>query len=119
MTIERAAEVILKSRFMGYLSREAIGLHRKRETVEWQQAMHAAQALSDAGLLAGGWRPIVTHDGSEEYVLIAEPDGCVSEARLLDDGRGWWARNNDPTDHWGEERFPTHFQPLPLPPAEV
>jgi len=66
-----------------------------------------------------GWRPIETHDGSEAHVLIAEADGSVLEARLLDDGRGWWARNNDPTDHWGEECFPTHWQPLPEPPLQI
>jgi len=63
-----------------------------------------------------GWQPIETHDGSNSYVLIAEPTGFVCMARLLDDGQGWWERNNDPTDHWGGECDPTHWMPLPQPP---
>ena len=66
---------------------------------------------------ADGWRGIETHDGSSDHVLIAEGDGSVCEARLLDDGRGWWERNNDPTDAWGYECNPTHWMPLPAAPT--
>lgn len=87
------------------------------------KAVHDAYALADAilALLStppSGWQPIETAPKDGTMVLIADArDGYVCEARHLDEGRGWWARNNDPTDYWGEEIFPTHWMPLPQPPA--
>lgn len=52
-----------------------------------------------------------------EYVLIAEEDGSVYEARITDDG--WYARNNDSTDHWGRALEPVAWMPLPTYPLSA
>lgn len=31
---------------------------------------------------------------------------------------GWWEMNNSSTDAWGGVDYPTHWMPLPPPPAE-
>lgn len=67
--------------------------------------------------VAGEWQPIDTAPMDEEgtHVLIAQ-DGDVVEARFILE-HGWWSRGNDPSDHWGEEWFPTHWMPLPAAPC--
>ena len=55
-------------------------------------------------------------DGSPVLVgHAAEQWRC--EARLSP-GVGWYEFNNDPIDAWGRELFPTHWMPLPEPPAK-
>lgn len=62
-----------------------------------------------------GWRPIESapKDGTEVQLARGQH---VYVGRYLD-GEGWWEVNNDPTDGWGDEVLPTHWQPLaePLP----
>lgn len=48
-------------------------------------------------------------------VLVAE-GAAVDEARWHADERQWWWAGNDPTDAWGEQVHPDHWQPLPMPP---
>lgn len=45
----------------------------------------------------------------------AKPRYVVGEMHLTEDG--WYWANNDSTDHWGDRIYPTHWQPLPAPPA--
>lgn len=64
-----------------------------------------------------GWLPIESapKDGTDILIWCA-PWSCGSEARYIED-EGWWLANNHPTDHWGDQKYPTHWQPLPAPPG--
>lgn len=61
------------------------------------------------------WRPIETAPKDGKNVLIASGSGEVGEARFHGED-GWWWINNDPTDAWGSEVYPTHWMPLPAQP---
>lgn len=79
-----------------------------------------ADAILALRLSSGGqgWQDIATAPGDADnpvYVLIAEADGGVCEARITEDG--WYMLNNDATDCWGGECFPTHWMSLPEPPS--
>lgn len=73
----------------------------------------ARAALSEAK--AGGWQPIETapKDGTSilGYWLGGQHD-CAIHATKFIRGR-WWATNED-----FPQREPTHWQPLPAPPAQ-
>lgn len=66
-----------------------------------------------------GWQPIETapKDGTE-IIIGHDKKGWRTVARWLDDGEGFFEVNNDPSDSWGwGSMMPTHWQPLPSPPA--
>ena len=80
----------------------------------WKRdAASARAALSEAK--AGGWQPIETapKDGTSilGYWLGGQHD-CAIHATKFIRGR-WWATNED-----FPQREPTHWQPLPAPPAQ-
>lgn len=64
-----------------------------------------------------GWLPIESapKDGTDVLIWCA-PWSCGSEARYIED-EGWWLANNHPADYWGDQKYPTHWQPLPAPPG--
>lgn len=88
---------------------------------------HAAMAAplppAVAPAPSGGWQPIETHDGSAEPVLVAFVETArrkrprksfVAEAEYRD-GLWWWPNDYDSC----VDPAPTHWQPLPLPPAST
>jgi hypothetical protein len=68
------------------------------------------------------WQPIETapKDGAEILLGFAGEKWIV-QGRWVGDYKArdgaWWALNNDPTDAWGGELYPTHWMPLPSPPT--
>jgi hypothetical protein len=58
-----------------------------------------------------GWQPIETAP-KDECVLVCDGNYVV-EARFKSEEDGWWEINNDPTDAWGDQLYPTRWQPLP------
>ena len=80
---------------------------------EKQARANASASLSEAK--AGGWQPIETapKDGTSilGYWLGGQHD-CAIHATKFIRGR-WWATNED-----FPQREPTHWQPLPAPPAQ-
>ena len=62
------------------------------------------------------WQPIETAPKDEFHVLVAT-QGYVTAAVWHSHAAGWYETNNDPTDAWGFELFPTHWMPLPAPPT--
>lgn len=65
---------------------------------------------------ARGWRTIESAPRDGAQVMIAVAGKWVSIGRWHDDDHQWREINNDPTDAWGVELYPTHWQPLPPPP---
>lgn len=65
------------------------------------------------------WQPIETAptaDGAS--AIVATDAGAVGEARYFAEYGAWWWAGTDPSDaHDGEVRYPTHWIPLPEPPA--
>lgn len=93
---------------------------------EWNKLNAAANELDRLTValaerereLAERWQPI--------EAFVPTPDECdflvcvkdyVGEARWQYDHEAWYWAGNDPTDSWGAPIFPTHWQPLPAPPA--
>lgn len=66
------------------------------------------------------WQPIESFNGLEIQfgtgVIVCE-DGIVGEAVWRGEDEGWWWINNNPSDAWGSRIYPTHWMPLPAPPA--
>jgi hypothetical protein len=62
------------------------------------------------------WQPIESapKDGTE---VLLGAERWVYQGRYLPDSQEWFAINNDPNDYWGGELLPTHWRPLPAPPA--
>lgn len=56
------------------------------------------------------WQLIETADGPEDSILLADKHGNVGEGYWYEDRRCWNWANHDPA-------YPTHWQPLPEPPA--
>ena len=52
------------------------------------------------------------------HVLVADKI-AVSEARYHQDRDGWWLAQTDPTDVFDGQIYPTHWQPMPNPPASI
>lgn len=63
------------------------------------------------------WHPIETAPLDGTSVLVAE-GRAVGEAKYYERD-GWRWAGNDPTDSWGSTVYPTHWQPLPMPPETV
>jgi hypothetical protein len=64
------------------------------------------------------WLPIDTAPTDGSHVLIVDA-GVVNEGRHIE-GHGWWLAHNDPSDSWGPGQLhPTHWMPLPEPPAQT
>lgn len=64
------------------------------------------------------WRPIETAPKDGEPVIVGCVDtGFVTMARLVQDDDRWYELNNDPTDYWGSEIYPTHWMPKPPAPS--
>lgn len=61
------------------------------------------------------WNPIETAP-NESAVLVAV-GGAVGEA-FLRGKDGWWWAGNDPSDSWGGQIYPTHWQGLPEAPPQ-
>lgn len=74
-----------------------------------------APASGEPSVVREAWRPIETAPKDGKNVLIASGSGEVGEARFHGED-GWWWINNDPTDAWGSEVYPTHWMPLPAQP---
>lgn len=85
-------------------------------------ALQAVPAASEVG-----WQPIETFDeptspGSGDGVLVADRNGTVGEAYFRNFGDrddGWWWANTNWGDYPEPDRpdNPTHWRPLPEPPA--
>lgn len=78
--------------------------------------MDTEQTVKDAQIARNAWQPIATApmDGTE--VLIGLTNTWVFAARWIE-GEGWYEVNNDPTDHWGQQWYPTHWMHFPNPPT--
>ena len=66
----------------------------------------------------GEWQDIVTFNAHSLAHVLVSDGNWVCEGYLDQDSEEWWATNNHPTDHWGEQLYPTHWMPLPEPPAQ-
>ena len=64
----------------------------------------------------GGWQPIETapKDGS---TILYSAGGWVCAGCWHIREEQWREHNNFPSDSWGTEDYPTHWMPLPSPPA--
>lgn len=112
--VERAAAVIAKTGLVSALGQRII-----------------AQALSDAGMLAEGWRPIETAPKDGTVIHVWAPGYEWPEAVLYEEyppadaeevgSPGYWRYAEEMMaevcDGAGEEEW-THWRPLPTPPAE-
>src|SRR5690554_1599587 len=126
-TIEQAARVIA-----GFATEAVVSGERREIVTLTDIAAHAvAQALHDAGLLAGGWRPMsdFTGSGHNHHVIVAVPERrgswTIGEAWLRKEGDsddGWWWSNMSPEDYghdliWDMQHGePAAWIPLPSPP---
>lgn len=93
-------------------------------------AAHIAQALSDAGMLDQGWRPIETapKDGTRFWGRVGEDalsmlwhEGFgefVTCWRRMEMAAGYLIDGQPYKDHSPDVQKPTHWRPLPTPPAE-
>lgn len=67
------------------------------------------------------WQPIDTAPRDGRHVLLAvtdDPPGYVIEGYYEEDGdRGWYCANTHWTDHYDGSLIPSHWMPLPAPPA--
>lgn len=129
MTIERAAEVID--------ALEPFALEVRDVQRGWL-AKEIAKALSDAGLLAGGWRDIkdAPKDGTKFDAWCVHPEHGVhigvrfTDVQMRGDGSGFgyiahfgdrtvWQYLDARDEGAGFPAWnPIAWQPLPLPPAE-
>ena len=65
------------------------------------------------------WQPIETAPKDGTHILLARTDSeWVCQGRYVCDDKGWYELNNDASDHWGGEIYPTHWMPLPEPPKD-
>ncbi|GBU19377.1 MULTISPECIES: hypothetical protein [Methylobacterium] len=62
------------------------------------------------------WHPIETAPTDGVAILLAVADEWVTCGRHCPD-EGWYELGNDPSDVWGGPFYPTHWMPLPPPPA--
>lgn len=74
------------------------------------------------GARTSSWQSIETLATKEDgttCVLVAErkPDGSYAVGEANWTSQGWYWAGNDPTDSWGRQIYPAHWQPLPEPPA--
>lgn len=89
----------------------------------YRAMVHAAlPAPATAGGEVMGWRPIETapnngtkHEWPYITVLVVDEDGDVTQADYKGED-GWWPANTD-SEH-GSRIYPTHWMPLPAPPAK-
>jgi hypothetical protein len=83
---------------------------------ELKMALRAA--LAAAQPVAPGGLPIETALRKPAFVLVGhEEEGWVEQARWDGERREWWSVNTDWTDAHGSALHPTHWMPLPPPPA--
>jgi hypothetical protein len=61
------------------------------------------------------WQPIET--APRDVSVIVYADDCVGEASRPDATGRWWWTNTDEHDIGVREIFPTHWMPMPPPPA--
>jgi hypothetical protein len=94
--------------------------HRNMEQIIRASAKYLAELPPlSPGPTPGTWRDIETHDGHAygQTVLVGCGDPAwVCEAYLNDRGE-WWEANRHHTDATGSAVYPTHWMPLPDPPA--
>jgi hypothetical protein len=80
-----------------------------------------SQALLSAyerGKAEREWQPIETAPNDGTLFLAARDDEWVTMVRWLVDEEAFYEVNNDPSDSWGfGPALPTHWMPLPAPPA--
>lgn len=86
----------------------------------WQSAWKAAFSNDK---LREGWQPIETAplDGTHVHGLCEYNDKLfVIPMRFVSDDEinGWYQWGSDPTDYIDGQCFPTHWMPLPQPPAK-
>lgn len=64
------------------------------------------------------WQPIETAPKDAEVLIAEIVRGfyVVGEARYHHDAECWLWAGTDPSDHWAEPLYPTHWMPLPEPP---
>jgi len=87
---------------------------------EFKEAAPLPPAVAPA---PSGWQPIETHDGSGEPVLVAfveatrrkRPRKSFAAEAEYRGGLWWWPNDYDSC----VDPAPTHWQPLPLPPAST
>lgn len=130
-----AIQSLIRERDQALASNEALMRERTNliETKREQLSRLTARAeAAEAEVIklreAGDWRPIDTHDGTREPVIIAVPtrdrdDYLIGEAYFLEDDDGWWWAGNGPGDYHGgpiseiNYHLPEYWQPLPAKPA--
>jgi len=80
-----------------------------------------SQALLSAyerGRAEREWQDISTAPKDGTLFLAARDDEWVTMVRWLVDEEAFYEVNNDPSDSWGfGPALPTHWMPLPAPPA--
>lgn len=90
------------------------------ESIDAFLEAYPPEAAPASPLPGGGWQDISTAPKDGTHVLLSEGHN-VWEGRAVESyGRwGWWERNAHPTNYCGSEDYPTHWMPLPPPPAEA
>lgn len=62
------------------------------------------------------WLPIESAPRGVNVIISC--NGFVTSAVCNIKNNQWWELNNDPTDSWGIQLYPTHWMPLPQPPKD-
>lgn len=133
--VERAAEVIAKVSFPDLWSDDHETAHRAASPFSIDAARRTnltaarmyAQALSDAGMLAEGWRPIETAPKDGTWVQGLYPDDpwapvwtvrCQEWRYDGDSGENWYGDHHSSDTATDRDR-PTAWLPLPTPPEDA
>ena len=85
--------------------------------VVWKQLPVSIALVPSA---APGWQPIETapKDGTRLILGFALAESSwVGEGYYHVGDCNWYEANTDPTDSWSDSCSPTHWRPLPAPPA--
>jgi hypothetical protein len=98
--------------------RDAAHAHACEASLE-ERALRAASETLQTALR---WQPIETYTKTDEVyapVLVADVDGYVVEANYSVEHGVWWELNSEDDGAPGNDRRvqPTHWMPLPSPPA--
>lgn len=67
-------------------------------------------------LQPSSWQPIESAPADEEILVFTKPWGPIIALRSTEFGE-WLSRMQVPVAIKGDEELPTHWQPLPSPPA--
>ena len=100
----------------GYAAAHPVGSNAEYIRIA-EEALPKDGQTPQSGKKEDGWLPIETAptDGTDVILWVA-PWKTGAEGRYIED-EGWYLANVHPTDAHGEQIYPTHWMPLPSPPA--